>query len=597
MQPSGKPLPLRENFPGAPSADQWLSHDWRAAVLPRGNPELAASAVAANLLSLALPILVLQIYDRIIPNHASSTLLLCVVGMAVILALDAGLGIARGYVTGWNAARIQHALNMKAVARILGSDTKCFEQMGAGSYIQALRGIDTLRSFHGGQTLFFWIDLPFAALFIAVIALIGGPIVLAPLLVLIAVAFLARWSGIELRDALENRAGNDSRRHSFMIDALAKIGTVKALGMESLLVRRYERLQRHSAGANYLSVFHSIIARSIGTMMSQLMMVVVAATGATLVIEGSLSIGGLAACTLLAGRIGRPLMRLLGIWTQNQSAAIARRQVSQVLALPQETPDSDALSRDGAPGDALTPTLDGAVRFENVTFQYPKQERPLLQDINFDFEPGSTTAITGPNASGKSTLLQLMAGLLHPDGGKISFGAVDAAAIAPHHLRSQICYLPQRPVLFEGTILENLTVFRVEERLDRAFAVSQSLGLNESIARLPDGFDTRIGVGSIDRLPIGLRQRIAVARALIAVPKPRIILFDEANALLDAHSDEQLGALIRQYKGVATIVIISHRPGLLQLADRLLVLRDGTLASADVPAHPAIGHPSKSDVA
>jgi ATP-binding cassette subfamily C protein LapB len=152
-------------------------------------------------------------------------------------------------------------------------------------------------------------------------------------------------------------------------------------------------------------------------------------------------------------------------------------------------------------------------------------------------------------------------------------------------------------VLFEGTILENLTVFRVEERLDRAFAVSQSLGLNESIARLPDGFDTRIGVGSIDRLPIGLRQRIAVARALIAVPKPRIILFDEANALLDAHSDEQLGALMRQYKGVATIVIISHRPGLLQLADRLLVLSDGRLAPGEVPAHPAIGHVWKGEVA
>lgn len=560
---------------------RWLAPNWRATTLPRENPELAASAVAANLLSLALPILVLQVYDRIIPNHASSTLILCLIGMAVVLALDAFLNIARSYVIGWNAARSQHELNTMALSRLICSDTDAFERNSAGSYIQSLRSIDTLRGFYGGQTLFLWIDVPFALVFLGLIALIGGSIVFAPILILIVVAGLARWSGIALRDALEERSGNDSRRHSFMIDALAKVGTAKALGMESLLVRRYERLQSQSAKANYHSVLYSVLARSVGVMMSQVMMVVVAAAGSTMVIAGTLSIGSLAACTLLAGRIGSPLMRLLGIWTQYQSVAIAHRQLTDLLNIPQERigvplqAGPVPLDQE-SPSDAA-PSLTGAIEFQNLTFRYTGQKRPVLHNINLSIEPGSTVGITGPNTSGKSTLLHLMAGLLHPESGRILMDGREVGDYTPHALRSQICYLPQHPVMFEGTILENLTTFRTEERLDRAFAMAQALGLSDSIARLPEGFDTRIGNGLADGLPVGLRQRIGVARALTAVAKPKFILFDEANALLDRSSDDLLIRMLRQHKGLATIVIISHRPALLALADRLLEIEEGEL--------------------
>jgi len=578
--------------------DRWMSRDWRAATLPSENPELAASAVAANLLSLALPILVLQVYDRIIPNHAESTLLLCLIGMAAVLALDAFLSIARAYIIGWNAARTQHDFSTTAFSRLIGCDTNEFEKQSVGSYVQSLRAIDTLRGFHGGQTLFLWIDIPFAIVFLSLIALIGGPIIFAPIAILALVAFLARWSGIALRNALEQRAGNDRRRHSFMIDALAKVGTAKALGMESLLVRRYERLQSQSARANYHAVFYSVIARSIGVMMSQVTMVVVAAVGAEMVITGRLSIGALAACTLLAGRIGSPLMRLLGIWTQYQSVAIAHRQMNTVLNMPQESDyrdaaasDADGNADDDDTTDAVRPEIHGAIAFKGLSFRYASQTQPLLKSIDLKIEPRTTIGITGPTASGKSTLLHLMAGLLRPESGSLTIDGKDIADYRPADLRGQICYLPQRPMLFEGTILENLTTFRTEERLDRAFAIAQSLGLSDPIARLPEGFDTRIGTGSVDGLAIGLRQRIAVARALAAVAKPRIILFDEANALLDKQSDELLIRLLRQYKGTATIILNSHRPAVLALADRMLVLEDGALsapkASQLAPPQPA----------
>jgi ATP-binding cassette subfamily C protein LapB len=583
---------LRESeSTGGKPLHRWLASDWHATTPPRENPELVASAIATNLLSLALPILVLQVYDRIIPNQASSTLILCLVGMGVVLLIDAFLNIARSYVLGWNAARSQHELATTAIGRLLGSDTDAFEKNSVGNYIQSLRAIDTLRGFHASQTLFLWIDVPFAILFLGLIALIGGPVVFAPILILALVAVLARWSGTALRDALEERTGSDRRRHSFMIDALAKVGTAKALGMESLLVRRYERLQSQSARSNYHTVLYSVLARSIGVMMSQVMMVVVAAAGSVMVISGSLSIGSLAACTLLAGRIGSPLMRLLGIWTQFQSVAIANHQLTELLAIPQEKAGERSEDRpDEAAGkddEHATPIpelkLGGAIELQNVTFAYATRKHPALRAANLRIEPGDTIGITGSNTAGKSTLLHLIAGLLHPQSGRILIDGRDIRSFAPETLRRQICYLPQRSVMFEGTILENLTTFRTEERLDRAFAMAQSLGLNDMIARLPDGFDTKISSGLADGLPVGLRQRIGVARALTAVARPKFILFDEANALLDKSSDDLLIELLRQHKGTATIVIISHRPALLALADRLLEIEEGEIIPQRAP--------------
>lgn len=591
--PDGIEMEGRGNGLGSPRMRRWLTGNLRASMLMRENPELAASAVAANLLSLALPILVLQVYDRIIPNNAESTLLLCLLGMAVILVLDAFIGIARAYVVGWNAARTQHEMSMTGLSRLIGSDTKSFEQNNVGSYIQSLRAVDVLRGFHGSQSMLMSIDVPFAIIFLGLIALIGGPVVIAPIVILAGVAFLARWTGVSLRDALEARTGNDKRRHSFMIDALAKVGTAKALGMESLLIRRYERLQGQSASANYHAVLYSVLARSIGVMMSQIMMVVVAAAGAVLVIDGSMSIGALAACTLLAGRVGSPLMRLLAIWTQYQSMTIARRQMNGILAMPQESAAvADAAPAAATAADAadIAPPpgdFEGDIAFEGVTFAYSPHGRPLLKDLHLNIAAGSTVGITGPNAAGKSSLLQLMAGLLHPDEGRITIDGEDIDSYPLDLLRRKICYLPQHPVLFEGTILENLTTFRTEERLEQAFAIAEAMGLRDTIARLPEGFDTKIGAGAVDGLPVGLRQGFAVARAFIATPNPRLILFDEANALFDSQSDEALTGLLRQHRGKATMVLISHRPTILKLADRVLSLQDGTLVTGGPAQLPA----------
>lgn len=540
------------------------------------NPDVLAASIAINLLSLALPIFLLQIYDRIIPNQGLSTLTFFAIGFLCVLIVDAILTLSRAYITGWSGAKLHHAISCAAMDRMLSSQVQAFEANAPGIQLQRLRAIETLRGFYSGQAALLWIDLPFAALFLSLIAVIGGTLVALPIIILAATAGAAIWCGRNLHAALEDRTGNDNRRYNFIIDVLSKIPTVKAIGTESLMVRRYERLQGHSAAATYRSTFYSSMARSAGAMSSQIMMAAVAAYGSTMVIDGTLSIGSLAACTLLAGRAARPLLRLLGVWTQYQTVQIARRQITEVFALPLEhdqPSNAPALRQDS--GAAAKPV---SIEMSGVAFRYDSNKSELLfNDLDLDIKPGEIIGITGSNGAGKSAFLHLISGILKPEKGMIKVDGKDIRNDDPALLRSQICYLPQSGTLFEGTILENLTMFQVEDRLAKAFEIATRLGLTDVIARLPEGYDTKVSNGPEDGLPVSIKQRLAIARSLALVDHPRIILFDEANALLDPQSDLQLVDLLREYRGSATMVLISHRPKVLDLADRVYSIHDGQM--------------------
>ena len=580
MQPQISLNPASQISPGMSSlADAFpsLHGSLDLARVLRNNIDVLAASIAINLLSLALPIFLLQIYDRIIPNQAINTLVLFAIAFACVLALDGILYLGRAYVIGWNGARLQHALSCAAMGRLLSSDLQAAEAHAPGVQLQRLRAIETLRGFYSGQAALLWIDLPFAALFLMLIGLIGQQLIVVPILVLVLAAIVSVWIGRNLRAALEDRTGNDNRRYNFIIDVLSKIPTVKAIGMESLMVRRYERLQGHSAAATYRSTFTSSLARGTGAVSSQIMMAGVAAYGSTMVIGGSLSIGSLAACTLLAGRAARPLLRLLGVWTQYQTVQIARRQLNEIFSLPLEHGQEPTASGGTGKVPASHP-IQGRIELSDVTFRYSGKEKPIIDGLDLTVEPREIIGIAGSNGSGKSALLHLISGLLIPQSGNIRIDGMSTARYEPAALRSEICFLPQNGMLFNGTILENMTMFQVEQRLDQAFDIAQQLGLNDVITRLPAGYDTQVGNGPEDGLPGGVKQRIAITRALAAVDDPKIILFDEANALLDPQSDLQLVELLRKYSAKATMIIVSHRPKVLDLADRTFVLRNGSLA-------------------
>jgi ATP-binding cassette subfamily C protein LapB len=294
-------------------------------------------------------------------------------------------------------------------------------------------------------------------------------------------------------------------------------------------------------------------------------MVLTAGIGCLWVINGELTTGGLAASSLLAGRSLQPLLRAMGLWTQFQNVEVARGRVAEAMATPAEAP---------ATLPALPP-VEGALQLHKVHFSYDADGPELFRGVDLSVPAGAAVGIRGANGIGKSTLLRLIMRLYTPTQGRITLDGHDLTEFDPASIREQIVYLPQQSVLFQGTIMDNLTGFRGEEAIEPALEVAIKLGLDSVIARLPDGYQSRVGESGADALPGGIRQRIAIAHALARNPK--LVLFDEANSYLDAAGDAMLRGVLEEMKGRTTLVLVSHRPSLLQLADELYEINDGQL--------------------
>ncbi|MDA8637887.1 ATP-binding cassette domain-containing protein [Rhodospirillales bacterium] len=398
---------------------------------------------------------------------------------------------------------------------------------------------------------------------------LAGQLVLVPIALIIIFSITAFFVGRKLKNALESRMNADDRRYSFIIEVLGGIHTVKGLAMEDQMIRRYERLQETCAAAEYNVALHSSSASSTGALFSQLVLFCVVGYGATFVIDGELTVGGLAACTMLAGRSMQPLQKAVGIWTRFQSIQLSLERVRDLFKMEPEKPF----------GLPELPPVRGDLRLEGVTFSYGKDREgddlpPIFDNVDLKVETGETIGITGAGSSGKTTLLYLMMGVFAPTGGRVTIDGLDLMDYEPSSIRHQIAYLPQEGQLFQGTILENVTMYR-DEKTDDALDVSRLLGLDSVVAHMPNGYDTMVGDGAGDKLPKGIKQRIAIARAL--VDKPRVLLFDEANASMDNAGDATLRNLLERLKGRVTLVLVTPRPSMLNLADRIFDITDAKL--------------------
>ncbi len=528
------------------------------------DPSILTATVVINLLALGLPVVLLQVYDRIIPNNSLDTLLLLICALAVSFMLDASLRSARAALAGWAGARYEFKVGSAAIARLLHANQREADATAVGVNLDRLAAIDQLRDFYANQGAVVLIDLPFALLFLLLVWLIGGPLVIVPLIAVAVFGVAAFGIGQLLLTALAERGVIDDRRMSFLIEILSGIHTLKAMAMETLMVRRYERLMNSAAQEVYRTALLSGLAQAMGTAFTQISAFAVAAAGSLLVMSEDMSVGSLAASTMLAGRALQPLLRAMGIWTNFQAIRVARDRLTALFNTPLEP---------GFDGRPLTVTA-GALALDDVHFAFDER-RPVLAGITLTIDAGECVGVTGGNGSGKSTLLQTLSGMLAPDRGVISIdGQTLEGADRRSYIRT-IGYLPQHCVLFHGTILDNLTMFRGRAYFDEALRLAAELGLDEHIARMPMGYDTVIDSSSHDQLPGGVRQRIAVIRAL--VDQPKIILFDEANTALDHESDARLRDLLRRLKGHVTILLVSYRPSLLELADRRFELVDGRL--------------------
>ena len=557
-----------------------VSRDQPIHVLHGAGFEILAATLLLNLLGLALPISILHIYDRVIPNNSRDTLVLLVLGIGAVLIIDAILRLARAHMNGWAAARFEHSLSCCMMEQFLSADLASYEKIAPGAHMERMAAIDVLRDFYSGQLALVLIDLPFALLFLGLIGYLAGSLVLVPLIILVVLALAAGLAGRRLKAALKKRDTVSERRYSFIVECLTGVHTLKALAMEAQMARRYERLHEASSRAEHDVIQLNGRAQSIGAFASNLTPAAVVGFGSLFVMDGSLTIGGLTACTMLAGRSLQPLLRAMGIWSQFQNVQVAKDRIVAVLDMKTEgTADLPKL-----------PFITGGVYFYGVHYSHENYDSPLLTGVTLRIEPGTTVAIRGADGSGKSTVLGLILGVLHPTCGRIMIDNHLASAYDPVSVREQIAYVPQHGVLYRGSILDNLANFSGAEAIDRALEVATAVGLDKLIARLPKGYQTEVGDSNVETLPAGTVQRIAIARALAS--NAPIILFDEADSFLDSEGSDLICRELKKRKGISTIVIVSHRSSLLRLADQVYNIEAGNLRQLALPAPRRIVSPA-----
>lgn len=535
---------------------------------PVAPPKLDRSIVLAstliNLLGLALPLVVLQVYDRVLPNQAGETLFVLIAALAVVTVLDALLRIARAYLVGWTSVKHQMAISVEAVDRILHTPTQAIASERPSVHIDRLDSINALREFYGGNLHLLIIDLPFVGIYLGLIALIGGWLAIIPLVLFAAFAARILSLGGALRKVWDDKTEQSNRKYDFIMECLASISTIKALAMEPFMQRRYERLKRYSAEAGYQAIFLGNSAQTTAYLFATFSLVVLVGAGALMAIGGLLTVGSLAACVLLNGRAIQPLTRGLALYAQVQQLYSSRRRAAELFNL-------------GAPQrvEPLAPeACRGELRITDLSFAY-EPGKPLFKSIHLPVAAGSIVGIQASDGTGKSTLMKLIMGELTPASGSIEVDGIDLHGPRGEAVRPRLAYVPPYASLLRGTILENITMFGKGDAIDIARRAARLIGLENDIFQLHQGYDTMLGRGVAEELPAGLLQRIMIARALAR--RPNVLLFDEANASMDARSDRMLREGLEKLRGHMTMVLISQRPSLLRLADAVYKLRDGHL--------------------
>jgi ATP-binding cassette subfamily C protein LapB len=545
---------------------------------PTVSAEVYFASFAINLLALALPLSIMQVYDRIIPNRSLGTFSYLLLALALALAVEFVLKTTRSALLSWHAMNFVRNIEHEAVARLLRAQDGPFEQEPAAVHINRYTAVAALGDYHCGQARLVSIDLPFVAISLVVMGIVGGVMVLVPTTLFFLFAALAVGRARKFRTIINTRTAQDNRKYDFVAEVLAGIHTVKSMAMEPQMQRRFERLQQAIAETTMASILTGQANQTSALLYGSASQLVVVAIGATQVVDHQLTMGALACCTMLSGQILQPLLRAISLWTERETVGHRRAEIRSLLDVP--------------PVEAVASTraeVEGSIRFESVVFSHSPDAEPALQAVDLSIEAGMIVGVKGEDGSGRTTLLRLLRGDIKPASGRVTIDNISTSEPEFLSVRQSIAYVGATPVIFRGTIMDNLTVFSPERR-DFARKMALLFGLEATINVLPDGFETTLGEGLGDDLPASIAQQVNIVRAL--TNNTRILILDEANAVLDGTAENALIHALESLRGWLTVIIVSHRPSLLALCDSLLIVQRGQVAChAPTPNPPERGAP------
>ena len=529
-----------------------------------------AASLVINLIALAAPLFVMNVYDRVVPNQATSTLWVLAVGIAGAYVFDLILKGLRGLCLDLAGKKTDLIISATLFERIVGMSMK-YRPARVGSFAQNIHEFQSLRDFLASLTLTSLIDLPFTLLVLLVIGLLGGHLVWIPVLAF-PLAALCSWALQKpLEETMEKTMALSAERQSCMIETLGSLDAVKVNNAESERQYQWEQTIGTLSRLELRVKMLSGLSINITLLIQQLAGVIMIAFGVYQIIAGNLSMGGLIACYMLSGRALGPLTQLSGLLTRYQQARLTMTNIDQMMELPQERhEDERPLTRQ---------SLQGALEFRQLDFNYPGQQNAALKGINLVIRPGAKIGIIGRSGSGKSTLARLMMGFYEPEQGQILLDNLDLRQLDIADLRQQVGYVAHDLPLLAGSLRDNLTLGARYVSDARMLEVAELTGVSELARQHPQGFDRPVGERGM-LLSGGQRQTVLLARAMLL--EPPILILDEPTSHMDNSSEEQLRQRLLDWVPGKTVLLVTHRTSMLSLVDRLLVLDNGKIV-ADGP--------------
>jgi len=530
--------------------------------------QVLIASFVVQLFGLANPLLIQVIIDKVISQRSLDTLQILGIALVVVALLESILGSLRTFLFAETTNRIDMRLGADVIDHLLRLPVSYFDKRPVGELGTRIAELEKIRNFLTGQALTTILDAIFSIIYIIVMALYSWILTLVALSVVPIQVAMTIFGAPLFRRQFRKAAEDNAKTQSHLVEVLSGIQTVKAQNIETISRWRWQDLYSKYVSRSFEKTITATALNETSQFFQKLSQLLVLWMGAAMVLTGDLSLGELIAFRIISGYVTQPLLRLSSIWQTIQELRISFERLADVVDTPQESNERDQAK-------IPLPTINGGVTFEKVSFGFNGSAGPLvLKSVDLNVAPGTFVGIVGQSGSGKSTLMKMMSRLYSPLSGRIFIDDYDIDKVELYSLRRQIGIVPQEPLLFAGTIAENISLADSEANNEDIIKAAKIADAHDFIMELSDGYSTRVGERGAG-LSGGQRQRLAIARTLLT--QPRLMILDEATSALDYETERKVCDNLLEALKHETVFFISHRLNTIRRADLIIVMDRGVI--------------------
>ena len=529
--------------------------------------QVLIASFVVQLFGLANPLMLQVIIDKVISQRSLDTLQILGLALIVITLLGGVISSLRTFLFNETTNRIDTRLGAEVIDHLLRLPLKYFDKRPVGELGSRIAELETIRNFLTGQALTTILDAAFSLIYIVVMVIYSWLLTIIALGV-IPIQILITIIGTPLlRRQIREIAQENASTQSHLVEVLTGIQTVKAQNVERVSRWRWQELYSKYISKSFQKTITGTALGETSQVLQKLSQLLVLWIGASLVLKGQLSLGQLIAFRIISGYVTQPLLRLSSIWQNIQELRVSFERLADIVDTPEEASETDRAK-------IPLPTIKGDIKFEDISFRFKHSDPDVLKSINLSIKQGQFVGIVGQSGSGKSTLVKLLPRLYKPRMGRIFIDGYDVDKVELYSLRRQIGIVPQEPLLFKGTVSENIALTDPEAPSENIVQAAKTANAHDFIMSLKDGYSTMIGERG-SGLSGGQKQRIAIARTLLN--NPQLLIMDEATSALDYLTEKNVCNGIKESCTNSTVLFITHRLSTVRNADLIVMLHQGSI--------------------